>query len=616
MKTVIAKIRPPFLRLIQSGVKKREYRLANPKYTSLNVGDRLILVSNQNKQDFAVVKINKVTKYQDWESALEKHWEEDFKGLYSNFDELIKECYRFYSTKEVDACGIDVFEIVLDEPVFKDARYLFDTNIIIQRESMNNCCTEINLVYQSVDKFKGTKLYHSVTAKELNDYKDPKIKEAMITKLNSYEKLSESAIDDDYFKQTVVPFGDDANTKNDNEILYQVYSGRVDFLITEDRGVLRKARLLYLQNRVMNANEFLTRIRKENPSLVDYDALSVALVKIGSLNIKDCFFDSLREDYGGLKFNEWLTKKAESKAYVFRDNKGIQGFLYLKPEEKNEDYSDFNPPLKPKRRLKVGTFKINSTGMRLGERFLKIIFDNALKRDVDEIYVTMFKNKRKEVEGLKDLMEKWGFEEKGVKNNGEIYLVKNMREYNDSKDPKFNYPLTKDDCSISYLPISSKYHTKLFPDLHLKNEDATFFDKACSYAIEKIYVTAWRNVYLKPGSLLCVYCMADTYKRYRSVVTGTCILNEVIHTNSADELVKQCKNRSVFEEDELRRLFNDEGYKTIVKILYLEPFESKVNYNTLDINNLLDDKGPRLNSKLSKEQFKKLLKLGKGDNLQ
>lgn len=468
MKTVIAKIRPPFLRLIQSGVKKREYRLANPKYTSLNVGDRLILVSNQNKQDFAVVKINKVTKYQDWESALEKHWEEDFKGLYSNFDELIKECYRFYSTKEVDACGIDVFEIVLDEPVFKDARYLFDTNIIIQRESMNNCCTEINLVYQSVDKFKGTKLYHSVTAKELNDYKDPKIKEAMITKLNSYEKLSESAIDDDYFKQTVVPFGDDANTKNDNEILYQVYSGRVDFLITEDRGVLRKARLLYLQNRVMNANEFLTRIRKENPSLVDYDALSVSLVKIGSLNIKDCFFDSLREDYGGLKFNEWLTKKAESKAYVFRDNKGIQGFLYLKPEEKNEDYSDFNPPLKPKRRLKVGTFKINSTGMRLGERFIKIIFDNALKRDVDEIYVTMFKNKRKEVEGLKDLMEKWGFEEKGVKNNGEIYLVKNMREYNDSKDPKFNYPLTKDDCSISYLPISSKYHTKLFPDFAFK----------------------------------------------------------------------------------------------------------------------------------------------------
>jgi len=29
-------------------------------------------------------------------------------------------------------------------------------------------------------------------------------------------------------------------------------------------------------------------------------------------------------------------------------------------------------------------------GFRLGERFLKIIFDNALKQKVEEIYVTIF----------------------------------------------------------------------------------------------------------------------------------------------------------------------------------------------------------------------------------
>lgn len=96
-----------------------------------------------------------------------------------------------------------------------------------------------------------------------------------------------------------------------------------------------------------------------------------------------------------------VNEKSESDAYVFKNNEGIQGFLYLKTEEKDEDYSDFDPQFMPKRRLKVGTFKINSTGIRLGERFLKIIFDNALKRDVDEIYVTMFRNKRKEVAGLK-----------------------------------------------------------------------------------------------------------------------------------------------------------------------------------------------------------------------
>ena len=594
MKSIIAKIRPPFLSLIKSGIKKHEYRLASPKYTSLNVGDRLVLVSNQDSREFAVTRVNKITKFFDWGSALQEHWKDDFKGLYSDFDELIKECCKFYTADEIKEYGIDVFEIALDEPDFQDARFLLDTNIIVQRESVNNCCSEINLVYQSIDKFKGTKLYHPITAKELSGYRDGLIKTAMITKLNSYEKLSETTICDDYFKQIVSPFGSDKNSENDNEILYQVYSGRVDFLITEDRGILRKAKELYLRDRVMSSNEFLTTIERQNPSLIDYDALSVSLVKIGSLNIDDHFFDSLREDYGGIAFNQRLTKKSENDAYVFKNNEGLQGFLYLKTEEKDEDYSDFDPQLMPKRRLKVGTFKINSTGIRLGERFLKIIFDNALKRDVDEIYVTMFRNKRKEVAGLKSLMEKWGFVEKGIKKNGEIYLVKNMRN-----------------SSVSFLPIVARYHTKLFPDLHLKNEDATFFDGACSYAIEKIYVTAWNNVDLKPSSLLCVYCMADYNKRYRSTVTGVCVLNEVIKTSSADELVKKCQNRSVFTESELRELYTKKSFTTIVKVLYLRPFDHKVNYDCLESKDLFGTRGaPQLNSKLSREEYLELVKLG------
>lgn len=242
MKSIIAKIRPQFLSLIKSGIKKHEYRLASPKYTSLNVGDRLILISNQDSKKFVVTQVNKKTKFFDWESALEEHWEDDFKGLYSNFSDLIKECYKFYTVDEIKKYGIDVFEIALDEPEFKNARFLLDTNVIVQRESVNNCCSEINLVYQSIDKFKGTKLYHPITIKELSGYKDEQIRKSMITKLNSYEKLSETTICDYYFKQIVLPFGDDKNSENDNEILYQVYSGRVDFLITEDRGILRKAK--------------------------------------------------------------------------------------------------------------------------------------------------------------------------------------------------------------------------------------------------------------------------------------------------------------------------------------------------------------------------------------
>jgi hypothetical protein len=40
---------------------------------------------------------------------------------------------------------------------------------------------------------------------------------------------------------------------------------------------------------------------------------------------------------------------------------------------------------------------------------MKIIFDNALKNNVDEIYVTIFDKKRDEQKRLIDLLEQWGF---------------------------------------------------------------------------------------------------------------------------------------------------------------------------------------------------------------
>lgn len=80
----------------------------------------------------------------------------------------------------------------------------------------------------------------------------------------------------------------------------------------------------------------------------------------------------------------------------------------------------------PKKRLKIGTFKIISTGFRVGERFLKYIFDNAINNNVQEIYVTLFEDKRDEITALSNLLKKWGFVKWGMKNNGETVLVKKL----------------------------------------------------------------------------------------------------------------------------------------------------------------------------------------------
>src|SRR5690606_32929802 len=95
-------------------------------------------------------------------------------------------------------------------------------------------------------------------------------------------------------------------------------------------------------------------------------------------------------DYGG--FGLWFNNKANEPIYITRNksNNKLLSFLYLKIEEKNENYKDIQPIFQSKKRLKIGTFKVVSNGVRLGERFLKIIFDNALLNKVDEIYVSIF----------------------------------------------------------------------------------------------------------------------------------------------------------------------------------------------------------------------------------
>ena len=94
--------------------------------------------------------------------------------------------------------------------------------------------------------------------------------------------------------------------------------------------------------------------------------------KISEINLEDNFFSTLKADYPG--FNEWFYKKAKAgeSAFILEDG-SIQGFLYLK--EENEGDISVVPKLKEARRLKVGTFKINAHGTKLGERFIKIIID-------------------------------------------------------------------------------------------------------------------------------------------------------------------------------------------------------------------------------------------------
>ena len=83
------------------------------------------------------------------------------------------------------------------------------------------------------------------------------------------------------------------------------------------------------------------------------------------VDLRDSFFQSLRDDYPG--FDEWFKGKFNQDAFVQYKNQKIVGFLYLKIEE--EIVTDVNPNICANKILKVGTFKIDAHGTKMGEQF-------------------------------------------------------------------------------------------------------------------------------------------------------------------------------------------------------------------------------------------------------
>lgn len=614
MKTYYFKIRDKFIANVRNGIKRHEYRLASPENREIKVGDNLVLVSHQNKKEFVRTTIKNLRYYPNWTNALQDNWQEDFKDLFDSLEEALKECYKFYPKSEVDEYGIVAFEI---EPVFFDyfsSSVLLDTNIVIKRESGNNVSFEITKLFNWLDKKSVTKYIHELTRKELFEYRDERFRDIILTKINAYNTLPRfDTSSDEYFERIVSAFSNDKNGQVDNALLLEVYNDNVGLLLTDDALILKKAEMLYIRERVLSSAELLEKYESKYPKNIEYKMLAVKLKRFDEIDLQDRFFDSLREDYDGQKFDQWFKKKGNELAYVFEDKSELKGFLYLKIEDENEpDYLKVTPPLSPKRRMKVGTFKIERTGFRLGERFLRIIFDNARKTKVKEIYVTMFEDKRDDVKHLKTIMEEWGFFKYGVKTNGESVLVKSLEAYDSNCDPKYNYPLTKHDPDYYFLPIFPEYHTDLFPDMILKNEDMHLYEenKAHRYALEKVYLSGATNVYAKPGDLVLIYRNGTRYpKRYSSVITGVAIIEEIIETNSEDECVSICKNRSIFEEDEIRDQYKKR--RTVIKLLDYLPFNIKVTLEKLYENKIVKPNcGPRPFEKITKEQYNIIYNIG------
>jgi hypothetical protein len=342
------------------------------------------------------------------------------------------------------------------------------------------------------------------------------------------------------------------------------------------------------------------------------DTNAIKKKRFKEIDLDDVFFDSLKADYPG--FENWYLKKAQSDEYVFAlYDYGVQGFLYLK-EEKEEDKS-INPAFKMKRRLKVGTFKINAHGTKLGERFIKIIIDEMYKNNFKEAYVTIFPKH----DGLIELLERYGFRYYGKKSSEagiENVYVKYADQIHNNlflDYPKINVKNNKK----FLLSIYPKYHTRMFPDSKLKTEkDHYIEDISFTNSVEKIYLSGALNLNgYKKGDIAVIYRTSKTYGRakYESVATSICVVEEIKHIDefeSYNDFLDYCIKYSVFKEDELKGFWKEKKYPYLIRMLYNIALNKRPIRKQLIEDVGLDEKERWVALPLTDEQFLRILELG------
>jgi hypothetical protein len=497
-------------------------------------------------------------------------------------------------------------------------RVLLDTNIIIHREATTVVRENIGIIFNWLDRLHWTKCIHPLSVAEVRKHRDPRVVATFEAKLKSYVELKTEAPETAEIAD-LRRSDRTENDQNDTSLIKEVFAKRVDFLITEDRGVHTKANRLRIGDRVFTIDDFLEKVTAENPELATYRVLAVKKEHFGNINLNDTFFDSFKADYDG--FADWFNRKADEIAYVCRaDNGELLAFLYVKLEDERESYGDIRPTLPPKRRLKIGTFKVTMNGYKLGERFLKIIFDNALIHRVQEIYVTIF-NKDADQERLTKLLLDWGFVHHGVKmskSGEEAVLVRDFSAIANPVEPMKTFPFMAKRQRKFVVPIWPDYHTELLPDSILRTESPEDFveNRPNRNAIRKVYIS--RSIYrdLHGGDIIVFYRTQSGGSGHHTSVVTTLGIVESVNTNikSEVEFITLCRKRSVFTDAELRNWwnYNPNNRPFVVNFLYAYSLPRRPNLAQLKESNIIRE-APRGFVEIGDAGFGKLLEISNAD---
>lgn len=384
-------------------------------------------------------------------------------------------------------------------------------------------------------------------------------------------------------------------------------NGDVDYIITENSALFELAHRINIDNRVYNIENFIEKCAIEHRDVDPTKGVILKEEKMKSLSIKDKFFESFIRDYTPYYF-QWFQEKANDTVYVSKDANGsVKAILKLKIENYDEDYSNIIPVFSPAKRLKISSFKVDYTGQKIGERYMHIIFSCALRKNVDEIYVTIFNNSQQK-QRLVNLLSDFGFNYYGLKDKDEEVYVKKMHpSYN--LLARQNFPFVRYCNSAFLIPIHHEYSKDLLPVMDIYGNKEDIEPYKCS--IKKVITLYGDDSHIQEGTVFLFYLMTSEIVK-RGIIAIGVAENVYRNIKTEQQYVLRCRKRSILDNERLKNCWQrQEKNKTLVvaEFLYNYSFneniitESKIRQCGVNLMNIHH----QIPLYITKEQYKQII---------
>jgi L-amino acid N-acyltransferase YncA len=346
----------------------------------------------------------------------------------------------------------------------------------------------------------------------------------------------------------------------DNELIAAVEALAVDFLVTQDAGIHRKARRAGLEDRVL----FVAGARDLLLTLVDRPPAappSVEWVTATELDERDAIFSSLRSDYPG--FDKWLgeCRRQERHVALIRDAAGSYAAVAIVARKADKFGTTGSW-------LKISTFKVadEQRGRRYGELLLKALFEYRRALGFDYAYVTVFDRH----DALVRLFGDFGFAPHVDRTSlGEAILLKSFKPSEADRNglPALEYhvrfgppALALDPEQTFVVPIEPRYHRLLFPDAERQmGLPGLAANRPFGNGLRKAYLCHSATRLVAPGATLLFYRSHDT-----KGLTSAGVVESASHEPDAEAITRLVGTRTVYSSEEIGRL----ATKPVLVILF------------------------------------------------